>query len=708
MLVRVMMDSDSNTYSNRLAKEKSPYLLQHANNPVDWYAWNDEAFEKAKIENKPIFLSIGYSTCHWCHVMAHESFEDEEVASLMNDAFVNIKVDREERPDIDGVYMQVAQMITGRGGWPLTIIMTPDKKPFYAATYIPKESRYNMLGMKELIPRINDLWTTKQADIDKVIEQIEEALSKPSKAGPTDDLTLEDINLAYSQLSQRFDKEKGGFGSAPKFPSPHNLMLLLRHGKRTGDESALYMVEKTLQEMRLGGLFDHLGFGFHRYSTDAEWLLPHFEKMLYDQASLMMAYTEAYQITKKNEYANVVRDIFEYVTRDLTSPEGAFYSAEDADSEGVEGKFYVWSYEEIENLLIEKETEVFTKFYKIEPKGNFVEEATREETGLNIPHITSSAEDIANEFNLDVNEFLEIVESARMKLFTEREMRVRPHRDEKILTDWNGFMIAALAKAGSALNDVDLVNAAEQAMKFLLENLMNEKGELYHRYSDGEVAHRAFLDDYAYIIYGLLELYEATFEPRYLERAKQLTDDMLLHFLDVDNGGFFFTADYSEELLVRRKDSYDGAMPSGNSIAMLNLIRLARFLGDNKYEDHATAIGKAFSSDINRSHSAFSMMLVGLDFALGPSFEIVIAGKPENDDTREMLDQIRKNFIPRKIVLLRGTEKQSRAITELAPFTKYHEPLHGKATAHICVDHNCKLPTTDLVNMMKLIGEEFH
>lgn len=703
-----MTSTKETKQSNRLANEKSPYLLQHAENPVDWYPWNDEAFEKAKKENKPIFLSIGYSTCHWCHVMAHESFEDEEVASLMNDAFVNIKVDREERPDIDGVYMQVAQMMTQRGGWPLTIIMTPDKKPFFAGTYIPKESRYNISGMMDLIPQIKKIWETDRSNIEEVIQKIESALANLFVNVSGANLTEDALQSAFTQLSQRFDEKLGGFGSAPKFPAPHNLMLLLRIWKRNDDPWALRMVETTLEEMRKGGLFDQVGYGFHRYSTDAHWLLPHFEKMLYDQASLMMAYTEAYQLTKKSLYSDVVKEIFTYLTRDLMSPEGTFYSAEDADSEGVEGKFYVWSYEEIENILTEKETEVITRIYNIEPKGNFLEEATQEETGLNIPHITSSAKDIENEFSLDVNEFLEIVESARMKLFTEREKRVRPHRDEKILTDWNGFMIAALAKAGSALNDVDLVNAAEQAMKFLLENLMNEKGELYHRYSDGEVAHRAFLDDYAYIIYGLLELYEATFEPRYLERAKQLTDDMLLHFLDVDNGGFFFTADYSEELLVRRKDSYDGAMPSGNSIAMLNLIRLARFLGDNKYEDHATAIGKAFSSDINRSHSAFSMMLVGLDFALGPSFEIVIAGKPENDDTREMLDQIRKNFIPRKIVLLRGTEKQSRAITELAPFTKYHEPLHGKATAHICVDHNCKLPTTDLVNMMKLIGEEFH
>ncbi|MHA1613641.1 MAG: thioredoxin domain-containing protein, partial [Candidatus Thorarchaeota archaeon] len=595
-----------------------------------------------------------------------------------------------------------------RGGWPLTIIMTPDKKPFYAGTYIPKKGRYNMPGMLDLIPQIKKIWESDRSNIDEIIQNIETALANTSGEAVGEAITEDALRSAFNQLSQRFDEKLGGFGSAPKFPSPHNLMLLLRIWNRYDDPWALRMVETTLEEMRKGGLFDQVGYGFHRYSTDANWLLPHFEKMLYDQAGLMMTYTEAYQATKKPRYADVVKEIFTYLTRDLMSSEGSFYSAEDADSEGVEGKFYVWSYEEIKRLLTEKEKEVFTKFYKIEPKGNFLEEATREETGLNIPHITSSAEDIANEFSLEFNEFLEIVESARMKIFTEREKRIRPHRDEKILTDWNGFMIAALAKAGAALNEIDLVNAAEQAMKFLLEKLMNEKGELYHRYSDGEVAHRAFLDDYAYIIYGLLELYEATFEPRYLERAKQLTDDMLLHFLDVEKGGLFFTADYSEELLVRRKDSYDGAMPSGNSIAMLNLIRLARLLGDSKYEDHANSIGKAFSSDINRAHSAFSMMLVGLDFAIGPSFEIVIAGKPENDDTREMLDQIRKKFIPRKIVLLRGTENQTRSITELAPFTKYHEPVQGKATAHVCVDQNCKLPTTDLVMMMKLIGEELH
>jgi len=703
-----MKDNAKGKFSNRLVDEKSPYLQQHAENPVDWFAWNDEAFEKAKKENKPIFLSIGYSTCHWCHVMAHESFEDEEVASLMNNAFVNIKVDREERPDIDGVYMQVAQMITGRGGWPLTIIMTPDKKPFYAATYIPKESRYNILGMKELIPRINELWTTKQEDIDKVIDQIEEALSQPSISGQTDDLTLDDINLAYSQLSQRFDDEKGGFGAAPKFPSPHNLMLILRYWKRTSDENALYMVEKTLQEMRLGGLFDHLGFGFHRYSTDAEWLLPHFEKMLYDQASLMMAYTEAYQITKKHEYADVVRDIFEYVTRDLMSPEGAFYSAEDADSEGEEGKFYTWKKSEIEDALEGEMASIFMQVYNVHDEGNFDNESTREKTGLNILHLKQSV-DIATELtNLSREELSSLLDKARTNLFIRRERRVRPSLDDKILTDWNGFMIAAMAKATVAIGDEKHIEVAEKALWFILETMLDEKQGLYHRYKDGDVAIGAFLDDYAYLIWALLEMYEATFKPEYLVQAKNLTDDLMKNFWDEESGAFFFSSVDAEELLVRKKDAYDGAMPSGNSVAMFNLIRLARLLGDSKYEDFAAAIGKAFSMEIKRAPSSYSMMLLGLDFAIGPSFEIVIAGDPQMDDTRKMIEQVRKNFIPRKVVLLRGTPEQSKAITELAPFTKFHEPIQDKATAHVCVDHNCKLPTTELSRMMELLDEEIY
>ena len=692
--------------SNRLAKEKSPYLLQHAKNPVDWFPWGKEAFDLAKKENKPIFLSIGYSTCHWCHVMAHESFEDNEVARLMNDAFVNIKVDREERPDIDGVYMEVAQMITGRGGWPLTIIMTPDKKPFYAATYIPKESRYNMPGMKELVPRIEEIWKTDQANIDDVINRIQQALTQSSPIRKKEDLTLEEVDTAYSQLEQHFDDERGGFGSAPKFPSPHNLMLILRHWKRTGDEHALYMVEKTLQEMRKGGLFDHIGFGFHRYSTDADWLVPHFEKMLYDQASLMMAYTEAYQITKKQEYATVVKEIFQYVTSNLTSTEGAFFSAENADSEGEEGKFYTWSQEEIEKVLSKKEATLFLETYNVHRDGNFEDEATRKKAELNIPHLTQSIEAIAISMKMKPEMVRATLEKAREKLFTQREKRVRPSRDDKILTDWNGFMIAALARAGTILDDQSFIQASERALSFILETLLDDKRNVFHRYKDGEAVIRAFLDDYAYLVWALLESYEATFKPEYLELAKNLTSDMIEGFWDSESGGFYFTGSNSEELLFRKKDAYDGAIPSGNSVAALNLIRLARFLGNTQLEEKAAETIRAFSDIIPRVPSGFSMMLNALEFASGDSYEIVIAGDPASRDTQEMLKTIREHFIPNRVILLKGTKHQSEEVSRLAPFAKFHDSLNGRATAHVCIDYNCKLPTTDLNQLQSLLGIE--
>jgi uncharacterized protein YyaL (SSP411 family) len=622
---------------------------------------------------------------------------------LMNDAFVNIKVDREERPDIDGVYMEVAQMITGRGGWPLTIIMTPDKKPFYAGTYIPKEGRYNMLGMLELVPRIKELWETDQANIDEVIGKIEQTLSDSSSTGLKDDLTLKDVDLAYSHLSQRFDEERGGFGSAPKFPSPHNLLLVLRYWKRTRDERALYIVEKTLQKMRLGGLFDHLGFGFHRYSTDAEWLLPHFEKMLYDQASLMMAYTEAYQITKKQEYADVVRDIFEYITRDMTSPEGAFYSAEDADSEGEEGKFYTWTQDEIKDVLKEDVASIFMQVYNIHEEGNFEDEATREKNGFNIPHLSDS---VNVDTKMTRQELEILLGTARTNLFIRRERRVRPSLDDKILTDWNGFMIAALAKAALVIGDKKYVEVAEKALTFILDTMLDENQGLYHRYKEGDVVIGAFLDDYAYLVWALLEMYEATFKPEYLEQAKILTMDLIENFWDEKDGGFFFTSTHSEELLVRKKDAYDGAMPSGNSVAALNLVRLARFLGDPKLEAKAAETIKAFSGIVPRAHSGFSMMLSALEFAQGESYEIVIAGDPDQPDTQKMLETIRGQYIPNKVILLKGTKHQSEEVSRLAPFAKFHDSVGGKATAHVCIDYNCKLPTTDTQQLLKLLGIE--
>ncbi|MFX0045914.1 MAG: thioredoxin domain-containing protein [Candidatus Hermodarchaeota archaeon] len=691
---------------NRLISEKSPYLLQHAYNPVDWHPWGEEAFELAKKQDKPIFLSIGYSTCHWCHVMAHESFENDEVAQLMNDTFVNIKVDREERPDIDRVYMEVAQLMTGRGGWPLTIIMTPDKEPFYAATYIPKESRYGQPGMMELIPKLSEIWESDRANISDVTSRIKDTLTQKKAEGVGRNLDIDDIEMAFTLFSRRFDDRKGGFGSAPKFPSPHNLMFLLRYWKRTGDDWALHMVERTLRAMRDGGIFDHVGYGFHRYSTDANWLLPHFEKMLYDQAMLVFAYIEAFEATRKPEYARVANEIIEYVLRDMTSKDGAFYSAEDADSEGVEGKFYVWSSKEIEDVLSKKEAAALSRMYNIRTEGNFREEATGEETGQNIPHVTRTLDDVAKEMGEDTVTLMQTLQSARQKLLSVREKRVRPHLDDKSLTDWNGLFIAALAKAGRALDNVDYVATAERAVEFFLSNLKDDQGRLLHRFRDGESSVNAFLDDYAFFVWGLLELYETTFDPRYLEMARDMTADQISHFWDESEGAFFFTAHDSEDLLVRKKNVYDGAIPSGNSVSMLNLIRLARLLGDNELESKADIIGKAFSHEISRMQTAYSFMLVALDHALGPSHEIVIAGETNGEDTMVMLRSLRERFLPSKVVLLRAGGEVSKQLDSLAPFSKFMDTMNDEATAHVCTNHNCKLPTNDIGQMLSLLGEE--
>jgi uncharacterized protein YyaL (SSP411 family) len=690
---------------NRLASQKSPYLLQHAENPVDWYPWNEEAFEKAKREDKPIFLSIGYSTCHWCHVMAHESFEDEAVAKLMNDTFVNIKVDREERPDIDKVYMGVCQMMTGSGGWPLTIIMTPEKQPFFAATYIPKENRFGRLGLTSLIPEIKKLWISEKARIDETVERIKSALENTAVKEAPSSLDKDTITLAIAKLSERFDEKHGGFGKAPKFPSSHNLLLLLRHWKRTKDEWALFMVEKTLKEMRKGGIFDHVGYGFHRYSTDCEWLVPHFEKMLYDQAMLIMAYTEVYQITKTNEYAQVVDEIITYITRDLMSSEGVFYSAEDADSEGEEGKFYTWSIDEVKGILNSKEAKVVTTAYSLKSNGNYQDEANGKLTGMNIPHIVQENESLVKKLSMELDELTGILDTSREKLFQSREKRVRPLRDDKVLADWNGLMITALAKASRVLDNQEYLAYAEKAVKFILEKMVTDENTLYHVFKDGESTIPAFLDDYAFLIWGLIELFETTFKPKYLENAKTLISKMLEHFWDDKGKGFFFTSDESEKLLVRQKEAYDGAIPSGNSIALMDLILLAQILGEAELEQKATETLETFSSDIVRSYTGFGMMLIGWDFIQGPSYEVVIAGNPESDDTREMLQNLRNHYLPNMVLILRAGGEQSKAITKLAPFTKYYDIVNGKATAHVCINQNCKLPTNDIQKMLELLGE---
>ena len=579
--------SQSESRTNRLIREKSPYLLQHAYNPVDWYTWGDEAFEKARKEDKPIFLSIGYSTCHWCHVMEHESFEDTEVARLMNEAFVSIKVDREERPDLDHVYMTVCQMMTGAGGWPLNVILTPDRKPFFAGTYFPKESRFGRLGMMDLAPRIEELWRTQREQVLQSASKIMLALRQVPDSSPGQVPGKDVLDSAYQQLAERFDPVQGGFSQAPKFPTPHNMLFLLRYWKRTGETRALEMVEKTLQAMRLGGIYDHVGFGFHRYSTDAEWLVPHFEKMLYDQAMLAMAYTEAYQATGKSEYAKTAQEIFAYVLRDMTAPNGGFYSAEDADSEGVEGKFYVWNLEDIDRVLESGEADLVKRVFNAKLSGNFEEEATGRLTGSNILHQKSSLSEVASELKLSREELEERLQEARKKLFAAREKRIHPHKDDKILTDWNGLMIAALSKGAQAFDQPKYADAARKAADFIFKTMRDPSGRLLHRFRDGEAALHAHVDDYSFLIWGLLELYEASFDVHYLQSALTLNDDFMAHFWDAGGGGLYFTADDAEELLLRKKEIYDGATPSGNSVAALNLLRLARITANADLEQRA-------------------------------------------------------------------------------------------------------------------------
>jgi uncharacterized protein YyaL (SSP411 family) len=697
------MTNRKEKHPNQLIHEKSPYLLQHAHNPVDWFPWGDKAFAEAKKENKPIFLSIGYSTCHWCHVMERESFENPQIAKLMNDAFINIKVDREERPDIDSLYMSVAQMMTGSGGWPLTIIMTPDKKPFFAATYIPPESRFGRIGMDELIPEIQRLWKQDRKRLDIITKNIQENLESSARGSSGAKLEEGVLEMTYDRLQERFDEQYGGFGFRPKFPSPHNLLFLLRYWKRTKNGEALRMVEKTLQAMRLGGIFDHVGFGFHRYSTDPKWLLPHFEKMLYDQAMLTMAYAEAYQATKKDEYAQTVREIISYVRRDMTSPEGGFYSAEDADSEGEEGKFYVWTEEEVCRVLSKKEADVYLKVYNFKVDGNFLEEATGKRMGTNIPHLQNSLAVEAKAQKITEKAFVKILGGARKKLFTVREQRIHPHKDDKILTDWNGLMIAALAKTARVLDEPYFAEAAKDAVTFILTQMQNEEGRLLHRYRDGEVAIPAFLDDYAFMIWGLLELYETTLEPEYLQKAIDLNTELLTHFWDKTHGGFFFTADDAEDLLVRKKDAYDGAIPSGNSVAMLNLLRIGRLTAKSEFELKAAKIGQAFTGDVLNAPLGFSFMISSVDFAVGPSFEIVIVGDPAAADTQTMIRAINDQFIPNKVSLLVPTDERAENIVQLAPFVKEYTAIEGKSTAYICSNHVCQNPTTNTQKMLELL-----
>lgn len=690
--------------TNKLINEKSPYLLQHAHNPVNWYPWSDEAFDKAKTEDRPIFLSIGYSTCHWCHVMEKESFEDEEVAKLMNDAFVSIKVDREERPDIDGIYMSVCQIITGSGGWPLTIVMTPDKKPFFTGTYFPKHNRFNRIGMLDLVPRLKEVWKTKKEEVLKSADEIASSLNKQNLVSDSTEIDETILDKAYNELSKRYDEIDGGFGNAPKFPSPHNLMFLLRYWKRENETKALEMVEKTLTEMRHGGIYDHIGFGFARYSTDQHWLVPHFEKMLYDQAMLVMAYTETYLATKNNFYKETAEEILEYVLRDMTHPEGGFYSAEDADSEGEEGKFYLWEAEELRNVLENDELNFAIKVFNVEDAGNWIDESKGMMPGTNILHLKKSNKDYAEELNLSEDDFLKKLESIRKKLFDYREKRIHSYKDDKILTDWNGLMISAFAKAAQAFNNETYSNAATKAYSFIEKYLSNKDGRLIHRFREGESGLPAHIDDYAFMINALIDLYETTFEIKYLKRAIDLNEILIKEFWDTQNGGFYFTSNKSEELIARQKDVYDGAIPSGNSIALLNLIRLSKFTADSNLEKKASELVKYFSGYISKSLSAFSMFMCALDFQLHSSTEIVIAGNQKDTAVREGLNLVNNIFNPNKIVILKSNEEKKNP-TDLLAFTKEMKVVNNKPTFYVCKNFICNRPVSNLEEFQMLINK---
>lgn len=693
--------------SNRLKDEKSPYLLQHAENPVDWYPWGEEAFGRARELGRPIFLSIGYSTCHWCHVMEHESFEDPEVAGLMNETFVSVKVDREERPDIDNIYMTVCHVISRKScGWPLNIVMTPEGEPFFAGTYIPKQNRYGRVGMKELVPAIKDLWENKREEALESARQITAAvrsLGDSLRKAETFPLGEKTLDQAYSYFLSTFDPDEGGFGKAPKFPTPHNLMFLMGYHRRTGKEASLRMVEKTLVAMGRGGIYDHVGFGFHRYSTDSRWLVPHFEKMLYDQALAAITYTEAWQITKSPFYEKKAREILEYLIRDMTSPEGGVYSAEDADSEGEEGKFYLWTVREIEELVGADDTELLSDVYNLSRDGNFTDEATGEQSGGNIFHLKESLADLAARRGVSAKALERKLEGLRGKLFACREKRVHPHKDDKVLTDWNGIVIAAFSKASAAFGEKKYADAARGSIEFIRRNLIRD-GRLLHRYREGEAGITATVDDYAFFIWGLLEYYGSVFDEEYLALAISFCRDQFEHFWDEEFGGFFFTADDGEALIARQKEIYDGALPSGNSVSMLNILKIARLTAAPELEDKAARMAAAFSPQISRHPASFSMHMNSLDFTLGPSFEIVIAGDRDSPETRRFLEALSGEYLPNKVVILKDAANEEE-ISRIAPYTRSHSPVNGKTTGYVCSNYECRLPTNDPARLLELIEE---
>lgn len=698
------------SFTNALIHEKSPYLLQHAHNPVNWRAWNDETFALAKRENKPIFLSIGYATCHWCHVMEHESFENIHIAEYLNEHYISIKVDREERPDIDAIYMSVCQALTGHGGWPLTIFMDADKKPFFAGTYFPPENHGNRPGFPYLLQHIENAWRTEREKIQESCEAILQHLQKNEGENMRDEVNIKSpinqalTDQAFTRYEQTFDPQYGGFGSQPKFPSPQNLLWLLRYHKRTGNTAPLAMVERTLRAMRKGGIFDHIGYGFHRYSTDREWLLPHFEKMLYDQAMMALASIETFQITRNETYSRIAEDVFTYVLRDMTDDNGGFYSAEDADSEGHEGKFYVWTTDEIKEVLGDEDGRLFAAAYNFSTEGNFEEEASRRRTGENIPHLRLSEEDFAKAHSIDADELRARLSVMRERLFHHREKRIHPLKDDKILTDWNGLMIAAFAVGGRALGNALYTQAAARSLEFILSKMFVEQHgskRLLHRYRAGDAAISAFLDDYAFLAWGAFELYQTTFNLKYLETTLFLCDEMLRLFENTNSGGFYFSANDNETLIVRTQEAYDGAIPSGNSIAASVLARVGKLTSRKHYIHAAERTITHFAQYLERHPTGFAQMLIAHDFLTNATQEIIIAGAPNNPVTHDFLRSVAEAYLPYAVVAYNHTPHEIKHFIEQAEYQTAH---NGAATVYFCENFTCHAPMTDIDAVLSALG----
>jgi uncharacterized protein len=671
--------------ANRLAQETSPYLLQHKDNPVDWYPWGEEALEKAREEDKPILLSVGYSACHWCHVMERESFEDEATARIMNEHFVNIKVDREERPDIDSIYMSAVQALTRGGGWPMTVFLTPDGAPFYGGTYFPPTPRGGLPSFQQLLLGLADAYENRRDEVLRGAEGVREYLRAATGAAiPGSAVGTELLDGAARSLLSELDRRFGGFGGAPKFPQAMNLEVLLRHHHRTGDGDALAGVETTLRTMADGGIYDQLGGGFARYSVDRYWLVPHVEKMLYDNALLSRLYLEAYQATRDPFYARIAEETLDYVLRDMTSPEGGFYSAEDADSEGEEGKFYVWTPAEIRGLLDPEDAELAGRYWDVTERGNF--------EGKNILHVQRDPGMVAAEFGLSPEELWDRIVGIRSRLFAAREERIRPARDEKVLAAWNGLMLRSFALAARVLDREDYRETARRNASFLLERLRSG-GRLHRSYKDGRARFNGYLEDYAMVADGLVALYEATFETRWLEEAEALCDAVLELFWDEERRTFYDTPADHEELVTRPRDVYDSAAPSGNSVATEVLLRLALILDREDYRARAETILEELSGGMEKLPGGFGRLLGALDFYLSRPREVAIVGDPDSPDTRALVDVVYARYLPNKVVTGRAPEDEEPA--GLVPLLADRPARDGKATAYVCEGYACQMPATE-------------